>query len=42
MVVTKEDMPKIKQYLHNSKQKIFMTVSEIENINGYFYLKPLD
>lgn len=42
MVVTKDDMPKIKKYLQTSQQKVFMTVSEIEYVDGHFYLQPLE
>lgn len=42
MVVSKEDIPKIKRYLRRSDQKVFMNITDSEELNGRFILEPIE
>lgn len=42
MVVSRQDMPAIHEYIKNSKKKIFMNIMDSRQLSGRFYLRPLD
>ena len=42
MVVSKEDVPKVKKYLKEKDCNVFMNITKSEELNGRFYLEPLD
>lgn len=42
MVVSKDDIPKIRKHLASLDNRVFMNISSSEDLDGNFYLKPFD
>lgn len=42
MVVSKQDIPKIKKYLRQSDMKVFMNITDSEELDGRFILEPIE
>lgn len=42
MVVSRQDMPLIHEYIKHSEKKIFMNIMDSSELSGRFYLRPLD
>lgn len=42
MVVSKTDMPAIRRYLKQTDQTVFMNIADSEELEGRFYIEPLE